>query len=98
MEAMPVVVALILAASILMGCTDLAVASDHEAGNIHIGGRVLCQDCTQGWNQWALGGKPIKGTQYIHLGYIIYDYVLITCILDLQVARCRPYAWMRGRE
>ncbi|KAF3441765.1 hypothetical protein FNV43_RR15680 [Rhamnella rubrinervis] len=61
MEAVPVVVVLILGASILMGCTDLAVASDHEAGKIHIGGSVLCQDCTQGWNQWAHGGKPIKG-------------------------------------
>lgn len=28
---------------------------------IHVGGKVMCQDCTQGWNQWTHGAKPIKG-------------------------------------
>lgn len=51
----------ILAASLLMGCADLAVATSEKDGKIQIVGQVLCQDCTQGWNQWAHGGKPIKG-------------------------------------
>lgn len=53
--------AMIVAASILMGCADLALGLN-EAGKIHVGGKVLCQDCTQGWNDWAYHGKPIKGT------------------------------------
>ncbi|THG01624.1 hypothetical protein TEA_016098 [Camellia sinensis var. sinensis] len=30
-------------------------------GVIHVGGKVLCQDCSQGWNEWVHGAKPIKG-------------------------------------
>ncbi|CAL5350875.1 unnamed protein product [Camellia sinensis] len=29
-------------------------------GVIHVGGKVLCQDCSQGWNEWVHGAKPIK--------------------------------------
>ncbi|XP_009779882.1 pistil-specific extensin-like protein [Nicotiana sylvestris] len=29
---------------------------------IHVAGKVLCQDCTQGWNEWVDGAKPIKGS------------------------------------
>ncbi|XP_015898599.3 uncharacterized protein LOC107432058 [Ziziphus jujuba] len=57
---MGMVMILALAASILMGCTDVALGLN-EAEKIHVGGRVLCQDCTQEWNKWAYGGKPIKG-------------------------------------
>lgn len=51
----------IIAASLLVGCTNLGLA-ENEAGVMHVGGKVLCQDCTQGWNEWVHGGKPIKGT------------------------------------
>lgn len=33
---------------------------------MHVVGKVLCQDCTQGWNEWVEGAKPIKGI-YIYL-------------------------------
>jgi hypothetical protein len=55
------VVLVIIAASLLMGCTNLALA-EKDLGVMHVGGKVLCQDCTQGWHEWAHGGKPIKGT------------------------------------
>ncbi|MFS8004291.1 hypothetical protein Hanom_Chr13g01224061 [Helianthus anomalus] len=30
-------------------------------GIIRVGGKVLCQDCTEGWNEWVNGNKPIEG-------------------------------------
>ncbi|KAL9993339.1 hypothetical protein Hdeb2414_s0009g00305051 [Helianthus debilis subsp. tardiflorus] len=30
-------------------------------GVIRVGGKVLCQDCTEGWNEWVNGNKPIEG-------------------------------------
>ncbi|XP_008803445.2 LOW QUALITY PROTEIN: pistil-specific extensin-like protein [Phoenix dactylifera] len=30
---------------------------------IHVGGKVMCQDCTKGWNQWVHGANPIKGSR-----------------------------------
>ncbi|KAL2345146.1 hypothetical protein Fmac_006431 [Flemingia macrophylla] len=51
-------------ASMLVGCTNnLAVSALGEPGVIHVGGKVLCQDCTQGWNKWVNGGKPMKGVR-----------------------------------
>lgn len=32
-----------------------------EVTAAHISGKVLCQDCNQGWAEW-IDGKPIKGT------------------------------------
>ncbi|CAL5350862.1 unnamed protein product [Camellia sinensis] len=29
-------------------------------GVIRVGGKVLCQDCSQGWNEWVHGAKLIK--------------------------------------
>ncbi|XP_041025038.1 pistil-specific extensin-like protein [Juglans microcarpa x Juglans regia] len=57
---METVALVIIAATIVMGFTDSAIA-EKETGVIHVGGKVLCQDCTQGWNEWAHGGNPIKG-------------------------------------
>ncbi|KAJ1378337.1 Pollen protein Ole e I like [Sesbania bispinosa] len=57
---------MIIAASILVGCTNnIAVSAWNEpaGGVIHVAGKVLCQDCTQGWNEWVRGGKPIKGVK-----------------------------------
>lgn len=45
-----------MAASLLIGCINIVAGGDV----IHIGGKVLCQDCTQGWNEW-INGKPLKG-------------------------------------
>ena len=53
---------MMIAASMLVGCiNNVAVLAWDEPGVIHVGGKVLCQDCTQGWNEWVNGGKPIKG-------------------------------------
>ncbi|XP_071709713.1 non-classical arabinogalactan protein 31 [Rutidosis leptorrhynchoides] len=30
-------------------------------GVIRVGGKVLCQDCSEGWNEWVNGHKPIEG-------------------------------------
>ncbi|GMY19310.1 non-classical arabinogalactan protein 31 [Fagus crenata] len=64
------VVLAIITASLLVSCTNLAFAVK-EPKVIHVGGKVLCQDCTQGWNEWVHGGKPIKGGK-----------VSITCMDD----------------
>ncbi|KAE9621791.1 hypothetical protein Lal_00032459 [Lupinus albus] len=55
-------VALIMIAfTVLEGCTNNLVLALDESGIIHVGGEVLCQDCSHGWNEWVYGGKPIKG-------------------------------------
>ncbi|XP_077225817.1 uncharacterized protein LOC143859025 [Tasmannia lanceolata] len=32
-----------------------------ETKVIRVGGKVMCQDCTRGWNEWAHGTRPIQG-------------------------------------
>lgn len=64
---METVALVIIAATLVMSFTDSAIA-EKETGVIHVGGKVLCQDCTQGWNEWAHGGNPIKGT------YVLRDW------------------------
>ncbi|OWM69667.1 hypothetical protein CDL15_Pgr025516 [Punica granatum] len=54
------VVLAIIALSVLTG---MAIGWGEEAEEIHVGGRVMCQDCTKGWNDWAKGGTPIKGAR-----------------------------------
>ncbi|MED6156695.1 hypothetical protein PIB30_016629 [Stylosanthes scabra] len=41
----------------------MAVLAWDEPQVIHVAGKVLCQDCTQGWNEWVNGGNPIKGVK-----------------------------------
>ncbi|XP_019157183.1 PREDICTED: non-classical arabinogalactan protein 31 [Ipomoea nil] len=38
------------------------MAAAEGTDSIHVSGKVLCQDCTQGWNEWVSGAKPIKGS------------------------------------
>ncbi|XP_059646788.1 pistil-specific extensin-like protein [Cornus florida] len=64
-------VLMIIATSLLMGSINVAEAWKEETKVIHVGGKVLCQDCTQGWNEWLHGAKPIKGCK-----------VSITCMDD----------------
>lgn len=57
-------VVFIFATSLLMmSYTNMAFGYWEETtpSEIHVGGKVLCQDCTQGWNEWVQGAKPIKG-------------------------------------
>ncbi|KAF2307475.1 hypothetical protein GH714_028979 [Hevea brasiliensis] len=51
----------LLAALLLVGCANLALAWDGAAGVIHVGGKVMCQDCYKGYNEWVNGDRPIKG-------------------------------------
>ncbi|KAL4181966.1 hypothetical protein AMTRI_Chr12g240100 [Amborella trichopoda] len=53
-----------------VGCIAFAVLvmvvgglGEEEWGVVRVGGKVLCQDCTQGWNEWVHGAKPIKGSK-----------------------------------
>jgi hypothetical protein len=52
----------LIAASLLMGCTNSAMAWKETYGVINVAGKVMCQDCTKGYNDWINGDRPIKGT------------------------------------
>ncbi|XP_074276572.1 proline-rich protein 1 [Silene latifolia] len=51
---------------VILGCSLLLIKGTLGAMNenevIHIGGKVMCQDCSQGWNDWVQGSNPIKGS------------------------------------
>ncbi|XP_030445376.2 non-classical arabinogalactan protein 31-like [Syzygium oleosum] len=40
-----------------------SVSAWEDGKVIHVGGRVLCQDCTKGYDEWVQGGRPIKGAK-----------------------------------
>ncbi|CAL0326771.1 unnamed protein product [Lupinus luteus] len=44
-------------------CTNNIALAWDEPGVVHVSGKVLCQDCSHGWNEWVYGGKPIKGVK-----------------------------------
>ncbi|KDP29206.1 hypothetical protein JCGZ_16595 [Jatropha curcas] len=69
--AMTLVVATLL---VLLG-TNSAMAWD-GAGVIHVSGKVMCQDCTKGYNEWVNGYRPIKGCK-----------VSLTCMDDRRRVR-----------
>ncbi|KAI4300379.1 hypothetical protein L6164_033765 [Bauhinia variegata] len=55
-------VALMIATTVLVSCSNNnIVLASNEQEVIHVSGKVLCQDCSQGWNEWVHGAKPIKG-------------------------------------
>jgi hypothetical protein len=58
-------------------CTNniLASAWEEPAQVIHVGGIVLCQDCSKGWNEWVNGDKPIKGMHYYQFVTKIKVYI-----------------------
>ncbi|GMH09877.1 hypothetical protein Nepgr_011718 [Nepenthes gracilis] len=48
----------------LLSLSIMAYEADahfEEAQVMHVGGKVMCQDCTKSWNQWIKGDRPIKG-------------------------------------
>ncbi|KAK7378715.1 hypothetical protein VNO80_04162 [Phaseolus coccineus] len=49
-------VLMIVITSMLVGCSS---ALDEP----EVSGKVMCQDCTQGWNEWVNGDKPVKGVK-----------------------------------
>ncbi|XP_028789628.1 proline-rich protein 1-like [Neltuma alba] len=61
---MRLAVALLIAALVSAShTTAMVLASDEANGVIHVAGKVLCQDCSQGWNEWIHGSDPIKGSK-----------------------------------
>ena len=52
----------LIAASLLVGCTNSAMGWKETYGVINVAGKVMCQDCTKGYNDWINGDRPIKGT------------------------------------
>ncbi|KAF6134350.1 hypothetical protein GIB67_005742 [Kingdonia uniflora] len=56
-------VAVVAMCILLGGCMNVCEGWKEEARLIHVGGKVLCQDCTKGWNEWVHGDKPIKGVR-----------------------------------
>ncbi|KAL8149958.1 pistil-specific extensin-like protein [Apium graveolens] len=56
-------VLLIIASSLLMASVSTGIVGAANDEVINVGGKVLCQDCTQGWNEWLNGAKPIKGSR-----------------------------------
>lgn len=52
---------LIVAAASLLFAGSVVGDGILENQLFHVAGKVLCQDCDQGWNEWVNGAKPIKG-------------------------------------
>lgn len=63
-------VAMMIATSlVLIGIGSVYVGEAWEEANvIHVGGKVLCQDCTEGWNDWVNGSNPIKSMYTVFIG------------------------------
>ncbi|KAL5981800.1 hypothetical protein ACLOJK_015865 [Asimina triloba] len=49
-----------VAACVLMGCCHAKDAWKSDAKVIKVGGKVMCQDCNQGWNEWAHPSTPLQ--------------------------------------
>ncbi|KAJ4838405.1 hypothetical protein Tsubulata_017435 [Turnera subulata] len=58
------VLTLIAVSLLLVGFHSYSVrALEDTTGFIHVAGKVLCQDCTKGYNEWINGDRPIKGSK-----------------------------------
>lgn len=66
MKSVCIVFVMITAASFLMAVTSQGTDS------IYVSGKVLCQDCTDGWNEWVRGAKPIKGMFWLVPNLILW--------------------------
>ncbi|KAL3628416.1 hypothetical protein CASFOL_027462 [Castilleja foliolosa] len=62
---------LIIAASLVLVVSVAGEYGKLDTQSFQVAGKVLCQDCGQGWNQWVNGAKPIKGCK-----------VSVTCMDD----------------
>ncbi|KAG8376636.1 hypothetical protein BUALT_Bualt09G0084000 [Buddleja alternifolia] len=60
---------LMLAATLVL--VSAAAGDGAETEVFQVAGKVLCQDCGEGWNEWVNGANPIKGSK-----------VSITCMDD----------------
>ncbi|XP_051131188.1 pistil-specific extensin-like protein [Andrographis paniculata] len=68
----PNILLLALAASLLVSSTAAGYgADDLDPQVFHVTGKVLCQDCNKGWNEWVNGADPIKDSR-----------VSVTCLDD----------------
>ncbi|KAM7254753.1 hypothetical protein ACFE04_019994 [Oxalis oulophora] len=51
----------LLGTSLLLGVVADYSHSSNDAKVFHVGGKVLCQDCTKSYKEWATDALPIKG-------------------------------------
>ncbi|CAL9038209.1 unnamed protein product [Musa banksii] len=71
------VVAVIVAAAALLTLGAVEARRGHDDVKVvHYDGKVLCQDCSKGWNEWTKG-KPVKGAK-----------VAVTCLDSRRRAVC----------
>ncbi|GAB4827072.1 hypothetical protein Ancab_033955 [Ancistrocladus abbreviatus] len=66
-----------LALSIMLVMVHAIEAYFDETKVIHVGGKVMCQDCTKSWNEWVSGARPIKGCR-----------VSVTCLDERKRVSC----------
>ncbi|CAN6469763.1 unnamed protein product [Victoria cruziana] len=58
-----------LAGAIMAGLVLLAASTGEvqawgrEERSVSVAGKVVCQDCTKGWNEWVKGSRPLKGVK-----------------------------------
>ncbi|KAJ0967121.1 hypothetical protein J5N97_024038 [Dioscorea zingiberensis] len=61
MEKSLVVTLIMAVATLVIGVHGVNGWKDDKVTAVHIGGKVLCQDCTKDWNHWAYGATSLKG-------------------------------------
>ncbi|KAF3773866.1 Pistil-specific extensin-like protein [Nymphaea thermarum] len=54
---------LVLGLVLLAASTVEVGALRKEERSVSVGGKVVCQDCTKGWNEWVKGSHPLKGVK-----------------------------------
>ncbi|XP_073000971.1 pistil-specific extensin-like protein [Typha latifolia] len=57
------ILALLSAAVLIMSCLGVEGWSSYNTEVFQVGGKVMCQDCSKDWNQWAHGAVPIQGSK-----------------------------------
>lgn len=63
---------LTIAASFLLLSSAVHGHATVESEVFHVAGKVLCQDCGEGWNEWVNGANPIKGHNPILVSLTIF--------------------------
>lgn len=70
-------IVLLVAAAAVMNVAECygEIPAKSDGGVMRVGGKVLCQDCTEDWNEWVNGHKPIEGIRNsLIIIYMKYDY------------------------
>jgi hypothetical protein len=66
----------LVAVSVLFMSPVTVYGMSTNAQEFTIYGKVLCQDCTKGWNAFAYGATPINGKlSFANMRYMCYCYM-----------------------